>query len=355
MLKPVYGMPRHAGYRGFSLIELMLAMLIGIIIIGGVMSLYISTRNTQRTSEDQLQMIADARFVVNTIAYDLRHAGYWGEADVNTSIVCRLGDAACLGTGSFTGSNMQQATGDCFDFWYIDIERPVTATDNVTTYANTCTSQAYKPGTDVLGVHYVDSNTVASSQLAAGITYLRSNYMAGGLFLGTPVPPSSLSAYDGLRYWDDDTRSKNRRLIAHVYYVSSETDGVAGRPSLHRVELQAGPVMTDAVLIPGVVDLQFQYGVDTNSPMDNSANSYVSVGKIPKDAAGNPLWARVRTVKIWVLMRTERKDRDGITGAQTFTLANNAPVTYNNGYRHYLLTGIVQLRNTRELDVKAKP
>ena len=43
--------------RGFSLIELMLAMLIGLIIIGGVMSLYVSTRNTQRTSEDQLQLI----------------------------------------------------------------------------------------------------------------------------------------------------------------------------------------------------------------------------------------------------------------------------------------------------------
>lgn len=340
--------------RGFSLIELMLAMLIGIIIIGGVMSLYISTRNTQRSSEDQLQLIADARFVINTIAYDLRHSGYWGEADLNSSIRCRFNDPLCKDTSE----KLVDATGDCAAGWYIDLDKPMIASDNVSPYTTSCTTKAYKAGTDTLGVHYADSNTVQSAGLAAGITFVRSNYEAGGLFIGKTIPTGG--AFDGYTNWEDNARnnrrSKNRRLMSYLYYVSSDTDGITGQPSLRRVELQEGPIMKDSVLIPGVVDLQFEFGIDTDSPMDPSANSYVAVAQIPKIPITNePNWGRVRSVKIWVLMRSARADLDGITSSQTFTLAKNPAVTYNNGFRHYLVTSIVNLRNTLELDVISKP
>lgn len=337
--------------RGFSLIELMLAMLIGIIIIGGVMSLYISTRNTQRSSEDQLQLLADARFVINTIAYDLRHSGYWGETDLNRSITCRLNDTRCKGTSE----ELAVATGDCFTTggWYIDLEKPMIASDNASPYTSTCTTKAYKVGTDVLGVHYADANTVKVADLATGITFVRSNYELGGLFIGKTIPTGG--AFEDMKNWENNDRnnrrSTNRRLMSNLYYISSDTDGIVGQPSLHRVELQAGPIMKDSVLIPGVVDLQFEFGIDTDSPMDASTNAYVSVAQIPLDQSGATNWGRVRSVKIWVLMRSARADLDGITSSQTFTLANNAPVTYNNGFRHYLVTSIVNLRNTLELDI----
>lgn len=347
MLRPSDKLKIYARGTGFSLIELMLAMLIGIIIIGGVMSLYISTRNTQRTSQDQLQMIADGRFVINTIAYDLRHAGYWGEADLNQSIRCRKGDADCV-------TALPAATGDCAASWYIDLEKPITASDDVTNFATTCTSNDYKIGTDVLGVHYADAITVASSALAANITYIRSNYEVGGLFVGAVVPVTS--SYEGLKYWEDtprnNIRSANRKLVAHLYYVSKNYRPGDGIPSLHRVELQPGPIMKDTALLPGVADLQLQYGVDTNTPQDINANSYVNAGNIPMDSTGVPQWGRVRSVKIWVLMRSERKDRDGVAGEQKFTLANKPEQIYNDGYRYYLVSSVVKLRNTMEIDIK---
>jgi type IV pilus assembly protein PilW len=353
MLNPVRKSSSSMNSRGFSLIELMLAMLIGIIIIGGVMSLYISTRNTQRVSKDQLQMIADARFVIETISYDLRHAGYWGEADFSQSIRCRLDDPLCTGADMLV-----TATGDCETRWYIDLNRPMVASDNLTNWAASCTANGYLAGTDVLGVHFADSNTVESltpvNLLAAGVVFLRSNYQAGGLFIGTAIPTTG--PYD-LPLWpniaENNSRTKNRRLMSNVYYVSSYTSTPGGgNPSLRRVELKAGPVMEDSVLIPNVVDLQFEYGVDTDDPLDDSANSYVSANNIPLDNTGAPAWARVRSVKIWVLLRAERKDRDGVAGAQTFTLANNPPVTYNDGFRYYMASSIVKLRNSLEIDVQ---
>ncbi len=331
--------------RGFSLIELMLAMLIGLIIIGGVMSLYVSTRNTQRTSEDQLQLLSDARFVINTIGDDLRQAGYWGETAVTTSIVCRNGDATCTGSDA-----LALATNDCANGWYIDLTNAVIASDNTSNYNATCTSQSYRANTDVLGVHYADSNIVATTDLAATVTYIRSNYDIGGLFIGNTIPTST--PYDGLKYWTNtaanNARSENRQLVSHLYYVSDDTVAGDGIPSLHRVELEPGPVMKDKMLISGVADLQFQFGVDTSTPKDGSVNSYVDAGSIPTDATtGATDWSSVRSVKIWVLMRSGRKDIDlPAAGTQTFTLANNTD-SLTDKHQYYMVTSTIYLRNNK--------
>jgi type IV pilus assembly protein PilW len=330
--------------RGFSLVELMLAMVIGLIIIGGVMSLYITTRDTQRSSEDQLQLLSDARFVINTIGDDLRQAGYWGEAAVTTSIVCRNGDATCTGSDA-----LAPATDDCAAGWYIDLMNAVIASDNTNNYS-TCTSASYKANTDVLGIHYADSNVVLTTSLAANVAYIRSNYDVGGLFIGDTIPTST--PYDGLKYWTNtaanNARSENRKLVSNLYYVSDDTVAGDGIPSLHKVELESGPVMNDEMLISGVADLQFQFGVDTSTPRDGSVNSYVEAGSIPTNATtGATDWSSVRSVKIWVLMRSGRKDKDiPIAGTQTFTLANNTD-SPTDGHQYYMVTNTIYLRNNK--------
>ena len=95
---------------GFSLIELMLAMLIGLIIMGGVMQLYVTTRDTQRGSEDQLALLGDARFAIESIAYDLRHAGVWGRHNNSQLIACHSNPASLSCPG---GAEMPLATADC--------------------------------------------------------------------------------------------------------------------------------------------------------------------------------------------------------------------------------------------------
>ena len=72
--------------HGFSLVEMMLAMLIGIIIMGGILSVYTNTRDMQRSSEDQVNLVTDARFALETIGYDLRHAGVFGGTNLPTLV-----------------------------------------------------------------------------------------------------------------------------------------------------------------------------------------------------------------------------------------------------------------------------
>ncbi len=88
MLNIKYNKTGFTRVSGFTLIELMLAMLIGIIIMGGVMQMFMTTRDTQRTSEEQTQLVADARFVLDTMAFDIRHAGIWGGTNESKLIIC---------------------------------------------------------------------------------------------------------------------------------------------------------------------------------------------------------------------------------------------------------------------------
>lgn len=318
---------------GFSLIELMLAMLIGIIILGGVMQLYLSTRDTQRTSEDQLQLLSDARFVFDTIAYDLRHAGVWGGTNEVSLIACQLGT---LGIPCTPAPAMPAAAIDCGGTpasLYNDLQQAVLGSDNANPYSGSCATEGYQAGSDVLSLRYADPSPIATGSLSANTAYVRSNISNGLLFIGPAVPGSSLKNIN------NNLITNNYRFISRVYYVSNYTDDTSdGMPSLHRVDLANGPTMEDSMLIPGVQDLQFEYGVDTNS--DFQVDSYVNANNVTSWTDGS-----VMAVKIWILMRSERADREaGIAGKQTFTIAGQS-VDYDDKYRRYLMSGVVRLRN----------
>jgi type IV pilus assembly protein PilW len=344
--------------KGFSLIELMLAMMIGIIIIGGVLSLYINSRDTQRAWEDQMQLLFDSRFVMETIGYDLRHAGVFGRNNMPRTIHCGSYDTSCDVT-----DKLPLAVDDCVNEWYISLDQPMVASDDNAIidgadYSGTCASKGYKSNTDMLGVHYADPTRIQDDQLAASLTYVRSNTVAGGLFVGSVIPGYETYKWESQHSWhpvnNPTGATSNHRLVGHLYYVSDYTDAVGdGVPSLRRAELESGPAMNDQVLLSGVEDMQLQFGVTTSGTPSAFPDTYVAADNIPTyPGTANKDWSRVRSVKIWILMRSEREDRD-ISSVQTFTIAGNSVTTPSDGYYRKLFSGIINLRNTIRLDESA--
>lgn len=355
MLNIKHNKPGFTRTSGFTLIELMIAMLIGLIIMGGVMQMFITTRDTQRTSEEQMQLVADARFVLDTIAYDLRHAGLWGGTNESNLIVCGRATASTFTCPA--ADDPGDATNDCEgNDWYRDLTRPVLAFNDVNDFDGNCASQGYKAGTDVLALHYADSLDIPTGAtpgeegaLAADVIYIRSNILGGQVFAGNTYPASST-----VPNWIDnpvDSRTKNYLLKSPVYYVSEYSNVVGdGIPSLHRVELIAGPEMEDKVLIPGVEDLQLEFGVDTTG--DFMVDTYMNADSVT--AGGYWTTGDVIAVKIWVLMRAMTADRDAIGGTQNFKLAGDAVgVDYSDNVHRFLMTRIVRLRNTSRRDLMA--
>jgi len=60
--------------RGFSLIELMIAFLIGLVVIGGAVSLFVSNRQTSRTTENLSRMQENSRIAFEMMSRDIREA-----------------------------------------------------------------------------------------------------------------------------------------------------------------------------------------------------------------------------------------------------------------------------------------
>jgi len=320
---------------GFSLVELLVAMLVGLIIVSGAFSLHSGTRKTQAVNEAQMDMVADARFAIEMIAYDLRHAGMWGGTNKASLIDCKSTDAACTATaaGDIPPSSV---AGDCAAGWYYDLSFPVFATDDTSgnPYSASCIpgSEKYLAGTDVLEVRYADSNVPAV--LLSNQPYVRSNFINGRIFVGSAAPV--------IESYDPGPMTQNHELHAYAYYVSDYTDVVGdGIPSLRRVALVNGPALQNQTLISGVSDLQVQFGEDVNG--DEAVDRYVN----PNDVSD---WSAVYAAKIWLLMRSDNK-QIGVDTKKSFSMAGGAAKTYGgqDDYRYFMVSSVVNLRNLKQL------
>ncbi len=76
----------HKTCQGFSIVELMIAMLIGLIIISVVMSIYISTIKNSRNLLNSASLSQELTAVMSILVRDIRRSGYWSGV-INTQLL----------------------------------------------------------------------------------------------------------------------------------------------------------------------------------------------------------------------------------------------------------------------------
>src|SRR5690606_33304573 len=258
---------------GVTLIELMVAMVLGLIIIGGVFAVYLSTADARRTNETIARIQEDARFALRTVKDDLRLAGNWGKTRTTGTL------------DGFKGlpTQLDPISGDCEDRWYIDLVQAVWAANGTNPFSGTCVP-AHLANTDMLAVRYAAPEEATT--LTSGVMYVRSDMARGEVFDGGVGATGSYSV-----------DAEDHALATHPYYVRPHTP-VAGDnlPSLRRIRLAPGPALVDEEIISGIEDFQVQYGIDDDG--DGSVNRYID-----PDAGVNT--ARVIAIRLWVLARAD--------------------------------------------------
>lgn len=299
---------------GMSLLELMVAMTIGIFLVGGAFVVFLSASDSRRTNEDVSRMQENARYALDTIKPDIRMAGYWGLTR-ELSII-----------DGYNGTPTQLAalaSSDCASRWYIDLANTFFASNDTNPYAATCIPAAsYQAGTDVLVLRHAAPQ--ASATLADDTIYVRSDAGRGEVFNSEDGFVNTYSA-----------QAQNHRLVTHAYYIRPYTFAVGdGLPSLRRLVLDEGPAIVDEEVIPGVEDLQVQYGVDDDG--DGSVNRYLD----PDSAIGG---GQVLAVRLWIMTRAPT-DEVGYTDSNTYVYASKSVAPADN-FRRLLITSTVQLRN----------
>jgi len=313
---------------GFTLIELMVSMGIGLFLIAGVFSVYLNSSQSQKVVEDEVKLTDDARFALETISFDLRQAGVYGT--LNHESYDKV-DAASKNLTQITStSQCDTATPG----WITRVERPVFASDNANPYGADCIpSSTYKVNTDVLEVRYVNRiEDAENNNLIADAIYMNSDSNNAQFFIGS-APPAITTP-----------QSRNYRVVTKAYYISDYTDSVGdGIPSLHVVSLQPGPSVTDTLLLSGVENLQLQFGL-------TATNKGTSVVTWVDPTAAMP-WDRVIAARVWLVMKSKSRVKDTpasgsfeIPGSTLNTL-ENVSILDTDGYRRVMVTTAVRLRN----------
>ena len=64
--------------KGFSLVELMIAMVLGLVLLGGVIGVFLSNQNTARATNDLSNLQNSVRLTFQLLSQDIRSAGFAG-------------------------------------------------------------------------------------------------------------------------------------------------------------------------------------------------------------------------------------------------------------------------------------
>ena len=100
---------------GLTLIEIMIALLIGAFLLGGLLQIFLGNKQSYRLSDGQSRLQENARYALELLSHDIRLSGYLGCSGVSTTnpvviannplIAPNAGNAAVVAASIVTGGN----------------------------------------------------------------------------------------------------------------------------------------------------------------------------------------------------------------------------------------------------------
>lgn len=330
--------------KGLSLIELMVSMSIGLFLLAGAVSVLGKGRDLYRTNDAAARLQETARYAMSTIEADLRMANYWGlnsRADLvengpalDLASIPDVDPAYALPAGLGGYAATIDECGGANSMWAVKLPAYVEANNNG--YGLACAEfGTAEAASDQLIVRRVSTQVITAAGLAAsaGQIKVQTSRLQGTLFANGVLPAGYAAAL-----------SETRALVANGYYVDQDSNQTAGTPSLRRKQLAfvgGAPVIQDQEIVPGVEDLQVEFGVDLNN--DQNADFFVPPGTAI--AGGQEIVA----VRVWLLVRGEDPEFS-FTDDRTYSYADRvggAAYTPGDNFRRVLVTKTIALRNTR--------
>jgi len=258
--------------QGMTLIETMVAMTISSILILGSIQMYAQARSNYRTTESVARMQENLRFSIDILDDDVRLAGFWGKTDSSSSLQGQADVTVTCQGNDVTG-------------WVMQTNAPIAALQRELDLPADCRGTNPRVNSDVLLVRHatVNQDTVAQN----GVVQIQTNGSLGAFF-DNGIAPSTASL-----------NGKIFDVAFNAYYVSNVSKYDANLPSLRRLSL-VGNRIEDQEIIPGVENLQIQFGIDSTG--DGQVDMYVD---------GDDVRLATSTIigtRLWLLVRSEQNE-----------------------------------------------
>lgn len=332
--------------RGLSLVEMMVAITIGLILIAGVGQIFVSSNQTYRVQNELARLQESGRFAMEFLSRDIRMADYWGCAKGLSHVVNNLNPA---GTGynsaihGFSGGlSGTDGGGSNSDTIILRIANPTAfpvqsagpqASANIQIAANNPIVQGDIlvitdcAGGDIFQVS--NANPGASGTLVhnTGNTTNPGNYNPSN-----PGCPGA-NAHCLSHVYGSNAQIMQTQVISYFIQADAANNNT---PTLYR---QIGTTAADP-LAEGVENIQILYGEDTDEPKDYTANRYVAAGTAGLDMED------VVSVRIAILVRTPNDNVNTTTDTNSYNLLGTS-VTPNPVDRRLrrVFTSTIQIRN----------
>lgn len=340
---------RSNNQHGFSLPELMVAMTIGLLVTMAIASLFITTRQDYRQNDSTAKMQENARFALESITNDLRHAGFFGNipspGDINIDTMtlasptsdCGPTASGKAGLYNFSESHLVLSFGNQM------------ADAGTHAFYGSCLDAAdqVKPDSSVLMIKRVageptppllnDDLTTASIDETAtddrqnNTPYVYSN--GGEAFLYTHPSTVPLPITNG-EHWEYQPR---------IYYIDTNQ-------RLHRKRL-SNLALVDETLVDGIEAFHIEFGVDTMPDGKyDGVPGYFFTPPVNADPATVTTLNEAVSATIYVLARTTEPDPDiSYQDEKSFQLGATGPAipAANDRFHRRVYSTTIMLKNIR--------
>jgi type IV pilus assembly protein PilW len=310
--------------KGFNLVELLVALAISLALVSAFLLVMHRSRLAFARNESLASLQDSARLALDVLSREVEHAGFGGFGRLDSDSRYEL------------VSPLPPRVHACGENYATDLARAVQGTNN-----------RYRAGpaagcepTTVAGGASAVADTLTVRHLSLATTTPRAGrlqaFSAGRAFM----VPLQLFA-DGRAPGTVDRDHDIRDVEVHRFYVSNNSVDRAGWPALRvksLTESGGAAQFRDEEVMPGVEDLQIEFGVATGDP--NLAVRFLPP-ESPELAA-----ARLVSVRLWLRIRADVTE-PGFEDSLPLTYAGVAfaPDARQARHRRALFSRTVTLRN----------
>lgn len=301
---------------GLSLVELMVAITIGLLLLAGVAQIFASSSRTYRVNQGLSQIQENGRFAMEFLARDLRLADFWGCTNSLANVTNNIPNAAAsgllgainFGAGGLAGTDNTGLNG----------EDSILVRGAFGTGLNVQAATSLTAITTTINNGLAQNNNVIVSDCSNGDIFSISNATPGTSGLLT-------SAVNLSNAYQTDAQVFPVRTI--IYSIAP---GAAGQPALFR---------NNQELVDGINNLQVLYGEDTSAPGSpgvGTPNYYVPANLVVD-------MANVVSIRVSILVQSYNNN---LTSApQTYIFNGPAVTTAADNRLYRVFTSTITLRN----------
>ena len=296
--------------RGFSLVELMIAMALGLAVVAAVGTLSVNATRSYRAMNSTGEQIENGRYALNLIKSDLELAGFFGVYNPPPNLASQEIVDPCNASPEYLAKS--------FLFPVLSIDALPTPTS--------CTFANRKSGTSGLIIRRADScGDTTKCPITTGENYLH-----------TKPDKYSFSAIEARDI---------RRYHTNIYYIRSYSQNSTDKiPTL----MIKSPKLSDGnpdgqSALEGIENLQLQYGIDSDA--NGSPDTYKPTSSNSSLPTEND-WKNVVSVRLFLLARTLQED-PSYTDTKAYDLGN-LQVTPGDHYYHRVFSTVVRLINVSQ-------